>query len=81
MRRQFKDRVESVRAVLALIWLHTDRFVKVRLVLAISSLVLASIFTALGPVALKNIVDAIAGDRSSTGASLTVLAILYVMTQ
>lgn len=81
MRRQFKDRLESVRAVLALIWVHTDRFVKVRLVLAISSLVLASIFTALGPLALKNVVDAIAGDRSDTMVSITVLAILYVLTQ
>jgi ABC-type transport system involved in Fe-S cluster assembly fused permease/ATPase subunit len=81
MRRQFKDRLESVRAVFALIWLHTDRFVKIRLALAVSSLVLASIFTALGPVALKNVVDAIAGDRPGTEVSIIVLAVLYVLTQ
>jgi len=66
---------------LALIWLHTDRFVKVRLFLAVSSLVLASVFTALGPLALKNVVDAIAGDRTGTEVSITVLVILYVLTQ
>jgi ABC-type transport system involved in Fe-S cluster assembly fused permease/ATPase subunit len=81
MRRQLKDRLASVRSVLALIWLHTDQFVKIRLALAVSSLVLASIFTALGPVALKNVVDAIAGDRPDTEVSITVLAILYVLTQ
>ena len=81
MRRQDKDRLESVRAVFALIWLHTNQFVKIRLALAVSALVLASIFTALGPVALKNVVDAIAGDRPGTDVSLAVLAILYVITQ
>jgi ABC-type transport system involved in Fe-S cluster assembly fused permease/ATPase subunit len=81
MRQQFRDRLESVRAAFALIWLHTDRFVKVRLTLAVSSLVLASVFTALGPVALKNVVDAIAGDSAATEVSITVLIILYVLTQ
>jgi ATP-binding cassette subfamily B protein len=81
MGRHFKDRLESVRAVFALVWLHTDRFVKVRLALAASSLVLASIFTALGPVALKNVVDAVAGDHPGAEVSLTVLAIIYVLTQ
>lgn len=82
MERQFRDRFETVRAVFALIWLHTDRFVKVRLVMAIASLVLASVFTALGPVALKNVVDAIAGDGTTgTEVSITVLVVLYVLTQ
>jgi ATP-binding cassette subfamily B protein len=81
MRRHLTDRLESVRAIFALIWLHTDRFVKVRLVLAVSSLVLASIFTALGPVALKNVVDAIAGDSTGLNVSITLLVILYVLTQ
>ncbi len=81
MRRHFKDRLQGVSAVFALIWLHTDEFVKTRLALAVSSLVLASVFTALGPVALKNVVDAIARDRPGTEVSITVLAILYVLTQ
>jgi ATP-binding cassette subfamily B protein len=81
MRQLFAERLESVRAALALIWLHTDRFVKVRLFMAVTSLVLASIFTALGPVALKNVVDAIAGENTGTQVSITVLVILYVLTQ
>ncbi|HXS91024.1 MAG TPA: ATP-binding cassette domain-containing protein [Steroidobacteraceae bacterium] len=81
MRQPLSDRFQSVKAALALIWLHTDRFVKVRLFLAVSSLVLASVFTALGPLALKNVVDAIAGDRTGTEVSITVLVILYVLTQ
>ena len=81
MRRHFKDRLQGLSAVFALIWLHTDEFVKTRLALAVSSLVLASVFTALGPVALKNVVDAIARDRPGTEVSITVLAILYVLTQ
>jgi ABC-type transport system involved in Fe-S cluster assembly fused permease/ATPase subunit len=39
------------------------------------------VFTALGPVALKNVVDAIAGDSTGTDVSITVLVILYVLTQ
>lgn len=81
MRRQFEDRVQSLKAVVALIWLHTDRFVKVRLILAVSSLVLAAVFTALGPVALKNVVDSIAGNSTDTGVAIAVLIVLYVLTQ
>ncbi len=81
MRQQFTDRLAGVRAAFGLIWLHTDRFVKVRLLMAVSCLVLAAIFTALGPVALKNVVDAIAGDSTGTEVSITVLVILYVLTQ
>jgi ATP-binding cassette subfamily B protein len=81
MRQRFTDRLESVRGAFALVWLHTDRFVKLRLVMAVSSLVLASVFTALGPVALKNVVDSIAGDNSGRQVSAAVLVMLYVLTQ
>ncbi len=81
MQRQFKDRLEGLRAVVALIWVHTDRFVKARLIMAVASLVLASVFAALGPLALKNVVDAIAGDAAGTGLSITALVMLYVLTQ
>src|SRR3954469_15195418 len=79
MRQPFAEKLASVRAAFALIWLHTDRFVKVRLFMAVTSLVLASIFTALGPVALKNVVDAIAGGDNGAEVSITVLVILYVL--
>src|SRR5687767_2378567 len=81
MRWQFAAKLASIRAVIGLIWLHTDRFVKVRLFLAVSSLVLASVFTALGPLALKSVVDAISGDSTGTEVSVTALVVLYVLTQ
>jgi ABC-type transport system involved in Fe-S cluster assembly fused permease/ATPase subunit len=81
MPQPLTEKFASVRAAFALIWLHTDRFVKGRLFMAVTSLVLASVFTALGPVALKNVVDAIAGDSTGTDVSITVLVILYVLTQ
>ena len=81
MPQLFTDRLASIRAAFALIWVHTDRFVKVRLFMAVSCLVLASVFTALGPLALKNVVDAIAGDSTGAHVSITVLVILYVLTQ
>jgi ATP-binding cassette subfamily B protein len=81
MRRQFTDKLASIKAALALIWRRTDRFVKLRLFLAVSSLVLASVFTALGPVVLKNVVDVLAGADGAAETSITVLVILYVLTQ
>jgi ATP-binding cassette subfamily B protein len=81
MRQPLANKLESVRAAFALIWQHTDRFVKVRLFMAVSSLILAAVFTALGPLALKNVVDAIGGESTRTEVSVTVLVILYVLTQ
>jgi ABC-type transport system involved in Fe-S cluster assembly fused permease/ATPase subunit len=81
MRQPSADRLESVKAAFSLIWLHTDRFVKLRLLMAVFCLVTASVFTALGPVALKYVVDAVAGDSSGMDLSVTVLVILYVLTQ
>jgi ATP-binding cassette subfamily B protein len=81
MQGQFKDKLESVKGVLALIWRHTDRFVKVRLLMAIALLIVAGILTALGPVVLKHVVDALAGDRSDVGVPLTVLVVLYILGQ
>lgn len=81
MRRKLQDRLEKLRAVSALVWLNTDRFVKVRLLAAIFLLVLASVFTALGPVALKNAVDAIAGHDAVSQVSVSALVVLYVLTQ
>ena len=49
--------------------------------MAVALLVLAAICTALGPVALKNVVDAFAGDNTSADVSIAVLVILYVLTQ
>jgi ABC-type transport system involved in Fe-S cluster assembly fused permease/ATPase subunit len=81
MRQDLRDTLQSVRAVFGLIWLHADRFVKVRLLMAIASLVLASVLTALGPVALKNVVDGLAGSAAHASTSIALLVILYVLTQ
>lgn len=81
MQSEFRDKLQRVRAAFALIWLNTNRFVKVRVFIAIALLVLAAVFTALGPVALKHIVDAIAGGGQNTHVSITPLVIFYVLAQ
>jgi ATP-binding cassette subfamily B protein len=80
MRQKILDKLGRAKAVVALVWLHTDRFVKVRLLIAVALLVLTSILTALGPVALKYVVDAISGEPGPQ-FSITLLVIFYVLAQ
>jgi ABC-type transport system involved in Fe-S cluster assembly fused permease/ATPase subunit len=81
MRQKLLGWSEGIRAVWPLVWHHTDGFVKSRLVMAVCLLVLASIFAALGPLALKHAVDALSGDVASTQISVTWLLVLYVAAQ
>ena len=81
MKNTLPRKLVSARAVVALVLLHTDRFVKVRLLAAVILLVLTSVFTALGPVVLKHVVDTISGDSAAMQGSITPLVILYVVTQ
>lgn len=82
MRQKLLGKIEGIRAVFPLVWLYTDWFVKRRLATAVGLLLLASVFAALGPLALKNAVDALSGGQA-TGAqmSITWLLVLYVLTQ
>ena len=70
MMQKLLEKFASARAVIGLVWLHTDRFVKGRLLLAVGLLVLTSVLTSLGPVALKYVVDAIAGEATLRAADI-----------
>ena len=56
-------------------------FVRLRLVIAVLLIVAASATTALGPVALKLVVDGFTGQGGSAGISAAVLIGLYVLSQ
>jgi ABC-type transport system involved in Fe-S cluster assembly fused permease/ATPase subunit len=71
----------SLREVIALIWTDATGFVRLRLLAALTLIVVASAMTALGPVALKLVVDGFTGQASGVGASAITLIGLYVLSQ
>jgi ABC-type transport system involved in Fe-S cluster assembly fused permease/ATPase subunit len=81
MKAKFLGRVATTGAVFGLVWEHTSRFVKVRLLTALVLLILTAVCTALGPVALKHMVDAVAGSPTAAQVSIAPLIFLYVLTQ
>lgn len=81
MRQRLLEKLASARAVIGLVWLHTDKLVKGRLLMAVALLVLTSVLTALGPVALKYIVDTVAGQAAEPHFAITTLVISYVLAQ
>ncbi|MBX5462270.1 MAG: ABC transporter ATP-binding protein/permease [Steroidobacteraceae bacterium] len=70
---------KSVREVAALIWVGATRFVKVRLGLALLIVAATSIVTALGPVALKFVVDGLTRQSAGEKVSLGLLLVLYIL--
>src|SRR5262245_3223548 len=73
------EKWKSLREVTALIWTGATRFVKVRLALALLIVAASSIVTALGPVALKFVLDALTRQGKGTTVPLGVLLVLYVV--
>ena len=71
----------SMREVASLIWADADNFVKARLVIVLTLVIAASVFTALGPVALKLVVDGFAGQTKGEPLSPFLLIALYVVSQ
>jgi ABC-type transport system involved in Fe-S cluster assembly fused permease/ATPase subunit len=69
----------SLREVTALIWTGATRFVKVRLGLALLIVAASSIVTALGPVALKFVLDALTKQGKGATVPLGMLLVLYVL--
>lgn len=69
----------SVREVAALIWVGATRFVKVRLGLALLIVAATSVVTALGPVALKFVVDGLTRQSAGEQVSLGLLLVLYIL--
>src|SRR5258708_39451573 len=68
-----------LREVIALISTEATGFVRFRLVVALLLIMAASAMTALGPVALKLVVDGFTGQRSGAGISAVTLIGLYLL--
>ena len=70
----------SVRVIVGIIWTDADRFVRRRLAAVLLMVITASVLTALGPLALKWLVDGLTGQaRNSVSPSILVGA--YVLSQ
>jgi len=81
MMQRLRMGMASLREVIALIWTDATGFVRFRLVVALFLIMAASAMTALGPVALKLIVDGFTGQGSGVGISAVTLIGLYVLSQ
>jgi len=71
----------NIRDLSRLIWSHASRFVKLRLTIVLGLVLIASILTPLGAVALKYIVDQFTGNVSVGSVTIGVLIALYVLSQ
>jgi ABC-type transport system involved in Fe-S cluster assembly fused permease/ATPase subunit len=74
-------RVGTLQELLRLIWSDATGFVKVRLAAVLSLVITASILTALGPIALKLVVDGFTGQTRGPPVSPLLLIGLYVLSQ
>jgi len=81
MLQKVRNGMASLREVIALIWTDATGFVRLRLVVALLLIMAASAMTALGPVALKLVVDGFTGRASAVGISAVTLIGLYVLSQ
>jgi ABC-type transport system involved in Fe-S cluster assembly fused permease/ATPase subunit len=81
MMQKLREGMASLREVIALIWTDSTGFVRLRLVVALLLIMAASAMTALGPVALKLVVDGFTGQGSGAGVSAVTLIGLYVLSQ
>jgi ABC-type transport system involved in Fe-S cluster assembly fused permease/ATPase subunit len=73
--------VGGLPQLLRLIWSDANRLVKVRLATVVSLVITASVLTALGPIALKLVVDGFTGQTKGTPLSPLLLIGLYVLSQ
>lgn len=71
----------SLREVIALIWSEADRFVRARLAAALLLTISTSALAALGPVALKLVVDRFAGATNASAVPVGLLIAAYVLSQ
>jgi ABC-type transport system involved in Fe-S cluster assembly fused permease/ATPase subunit len=70
-----------VREIMDIIWSDADRFVRRRLLAVLLLVVTASVLTALGPLALKWLVDGFTGQAAGMSLSPSVLVGAYVLSQ
>jgi ATP-binding cassette subfamily B protein len=73
--------LQSIRSLGAVIWSDTNAFVKIRIAIVLILVVAAAILTALGPVALKQLVDSFSEPAVVVGSGTYLLVGLYVLSQ
>src|SRR5688572_7431293 len=73
--------IRTLREVVALVWGEATPFVKTRLIVTLGLLLSTSVLTALGPVALKLIVDRLTGEATGPAVPLALFIGLYVFSQ
>jgi len=78
---KFRKSLDILREVLDLVWTEAGSFVRLRLIAALLLIIAASALTALGPVALKLLVDGFAGRPKGPTVSMALLVGLYVLSQ
>jgi ABC-type transport system involved in Fe-S cluster assembly fused permease/ATPase subunit len=71
----------NLRRAFEVIWTEATPFVRVRLITVLALVITASVLTALGPVALKWVVDGFTGKTKGAPISLFTLIGLYVLSQ
>src|SRR5712664_2554608 len=71
----------SVGEIVGIIWSDADRFVRRRLAAVLLLVITASVLTALGPLALKWLVDGFTGQATRTSLSPSILVGAYVLSQ
>jgi ABC-type transport system involved in Fe-S cluster assembly fused permease/ATPase subunit len=80
MRSSVRSALENVRSLGAVRWSDTNAFVKIRISVVLILVVAAAIVTALGPVALKQLVDSFSASTIA-GIGTYLLVALYVLSQ
>ena len=73
--------LHGLRTIFHLVWTDASRFVKVRLLLALGLITAASALTALGPLALKLVIDSFTGVSDAADRTLPLLVVFYVISQ
>lgn len=71
----------ALREVVQLVWSEASRFVRVRLLVVLLLVVTASVLAALGPIALKLVIDAFTGQARGKSASPVLLLGALVLAQ
>lgn len=81
MRSSVRSALESIRSLGAIIWSETNAFVKIRIAVVLILVVAAAVLTALGPVALKRLVDSFSEPAAVAGIGTYLLVTFYVLSQ
>lgn len=81
MRPSVRSALESIRSLGAVIWSDTNAFVKIRIAVVLILVVAAAVLTALGPVALKQLVDSFADPAVVAGVGTYLVIAFYVLSQ